>query len=119
MHSGLLIATAHGLDAQQRAQDTSHIMDRAELLRLNLHEAQRLKASGPRTDEFMRWRDGICETLSGMLGPDHLTSRQLRAAVGPLDAVEAEGLQIQGPEGMLARIDNAVPILQSLLGDDS
>ncbi len=93
-------------------------MHRAELLRLNLDEAQRLRASGPRTDDFMRWRDGICETLSGMLGPDHKISLQLRAAVGPIDAVEAEGLQIQGPNGMLARIDNAVPILRGLLGEE-
>jgi hypothetical protein len=93
-------------------------MDRAELLRLNLDEAQLLRASGPRTDDFMRWRDGICETLSGMLGPDHKISLQLRAAVGPIDAVEAEGLQIQGPNGMLARIDNALPILRSLLGEE-
>ena len=67
----------------------------------------------------MRWRDAICETLSGMLGPEHKLSRQLRKAVGPIDAVEAEGLQIHGPEGMLARIDDAVPILRGVLGEEA
>ena len=92
-------------------------MDRAELLRSNIEEAQRLRSSGPRTDDFMRWRDGICETLNGMLGSDHALSLRLREAVGPFDGVEAEGLQIHGPEGMLARINNAVPILRDVLGD--
>ncbi len=78
---------------------------------------KRLRATGPQTDEFIRWRDGAVETLTGMLGTDHHLAQQLRDAVGPFDDVESEGLQIQGPDGMLARLNNAESILRRVLGE--
>jgi len=92
-------------------------MDRAELLRHLLARARWLQATGPRTDEFLRWRDEACETMADLLGAEHELTTQLRASVGPFDAVEAEGLQIHGPDGMLARIEQATPILRRVLGE--
>ena len=92
-------------------------MDRAEIVRHHLDATRRLRASGPRTDEFIRWRDGAVETLAGMLGGDHQLTQELRTAVGPFDAVESDGLQIDGPEGMQARLTNAEPILRRVLGE--
>ena len=94
-------------------------MNRAEILRDSLQTAHWLRATGPQTDEFLRWRDAACETLREMLGLEHASTQALRAAVGPFDDVEAEGLQIHGPDGMLARMDNATPILRALLGEDA
>ncbi|HJN92367.1 MAG TPA: hypothetical protein QGF05_06540 [Dehalococcoidia bacterium] len=92
-------------------------MERADVVRHHLDTAKRLRASGPRTDEFVRWRDSAVETLSGMLGVDHRLTRQLRAAVGPFDNVESDGLQIGGPDGMQARLGEAEPILRQVLGE--
>jgi hypothetical protein len=92
-------------------------MERAEVVRHHLDAAKRLRASGPQTDEFIRWRDSAVETLTGMLGGDHQLTQQLRSAVGPFDDVESDGLQIHGPDGMQARLNTAEPILRRVLGE--
>lgn len=93
-------------------------MDRAELLRLSLARVTRLRAAGPPTDEFLRWRDGADELIADLVGAEHPTRQRFRQAAGPFSAREAEGLQVEGPDGMLARLERGARILQEILGED-
>ena len=92
-------------------------MDRLEILRNTVRDADYLRASGPATDAYLRWRDGADELLADLLGPDHRTRRAFHDAVAPNRALDAEGIQVEGAHGMLWRIDQGVAVLRTLLGE--
>lgn len=80
-----------------------------------LEHARRIRAVGPTTDEFMRWRDEIDELLAGALGEGHELLDRYRAAIGQPGHLDAEGLQIHGPYGMDPRLQRAEAVLRDLL----
>ena len=92
-------------------------MDRTALIRDCLQEAARLRATGPITDEYLRWRDGTDEILVDLLGPAHELRQAFRRAVGPFQPLDAEGLQIEGEHGMRLRLERGAQVLQRLLGE--
>ncbi len=83
-----------------------------------LNRARYIRAIGPMTDDFMRWRDETEELLIGLVGADHPAVARYREAVGAPQELDAEGLQIHGPFGMAPRIQRAEAILRGLLGSD-
>ena len=93
-------------------------MDRAALIRDSIQQIARLRADGPTTIDYLRWRDATAELLVDMLGPEHSGVRAFREAVGPGAPGEAEGLQIQGQHGMLPRLEQAETALRGLLGEE-
>jgi hypothetical protein len=92
-------------------------MDRAMVIRRQLEQAQRLHAAGPPTDEYLRWRDGADELLRDLVGADHPLRQAFRQAVAPVDALDCEGLQIEGEHGMAVRIDRGAEVLRHVLGE--
>ena len=94
----------------------SSAMDRADLLRHSLAQAQDLRATGPTTDAYLRWRDEADEILADLLGPEHAVRRDFRLAVGPFDPLDAEGLQISGPDGLRSRLQRGADVLRTVLG---
>jgi len=97
--------------------DTAIAMDRLEILRNTIRDADQLRATGPTTDSYLRWRDGVDELLADLLGPDHRTRRAFQDAVTPDRALDAEGIQIEGAHGMVVRIDQGVAVIRTLLGE--
>ncbi len=83
-----------------------------------LNRARYIRAIGPMTDDFMRWRDETEELLIGLVGEDHPALARYRDAIGAPEELDAEGLQIHGPFGMAPRIQRAEAILRGLLGSD-
>lgn len=83
-----------------------------------LERARYIRAIGPTTDDFMRWRDATEELLIGLVGEDHPALASYREAVGGPAELDAEGLQIHGPFGMTPRIQRAEAILREMLGSD-
>ncbi len=92
-------------------------MDSADYIRECLDQARRLWASGPTTDEYLRWRDQTDELLHDLLGTEHALSQQFRAAVGPFHPLDAEGLAIEGEHGMRVRIQRGRAVLHEILGE--
>ena len=82
-----------------------------------LERARYIRAIGPATDDFMRWRDEVDELLAGSLGDGHEALARYREAIGGPAALDAEGLQIHGPYGMAPRLLNAEAILRELAAD--
>ena len=94
-------------------------MDRASALRDAVDRSRYLRAVGPTTDEFMRWRDATDELLISLLGADHPTRQHFRDAVGPWETLDAEGLQIHGQHGMVPRIERGAELLRGLRGSEA
>ena len=89
-------------------------MTTAALIAEQLASARRIRADGPTTIDYLRWRDATDELLVDLLGASHTGVAAFRAAVGPTHAKDAEGLQIDGPHGMLARLDRGTAVLRRL-----
>ena len=81
-----------------------------------LARARYIRAIGPTTDDFMRWRDATEELLIGLIGTAHPSLAAYREAVGGPEELDAEGLQIHGPFGMAPRIERAEAVLRELAG---
>ena len=94
-------------------------MDRAAHIRDSMQQIARLRAGGPTTIDYLRWRDATDELLIDMLGPEHSAVRAFREAVGPAVRADAEGLQVQGQHGMLPHLERAEAALRRLLGEES
>lgn len=93
-------------------------MDNTEILHEQIARARRLRASGPTTIDYLRWRDDTNALLSSLMGPDAEMVTRFREALGPYDALDAEGIQIDGEHGMQVRIERAETLLRTLLGAD-
>jgi hypothetical protein len=89
--------------------------DSADLIRACLGRTLRLRATGPTTIDFLRWREEVDELLVDLLGPDHTLRLEFRTAVGPFDSLDAEGLQIEGEQGMRVRVQRGADVLQTIL----
>ena len=87
----------------------------AELIRGCLGSTRRLRATGPTTIDFLRWREEVDELLVDLLGADHTLRLAFRSAVGPFDSLDAEGLQIEGEHGMRVRVQRGADVLQTIL----
>ena len=79
-----------------------------------LERARYIRAIGPTTDDFMRWRDEVDELLADLIGEDHPAMSRFREAIGEAGRMDAEGLQIHGPYGMAPRLERAEAILGEL-----
>lgn len=93
-------------------------MDRTTAIRQSLARIQWLRATGPPTLEYLRWRDGAEEVLRDLLGAAHPLLQDFLAAVGEREAVDAEGLQVDGPHGMRPRLARAEAVLRQVLGEE-
>ncbi len=80
-----------------------------------LERSRYIRAIGPTTEDFMRWRDSTEELLADAVGEDHPVMTSYREAIGPREALDAEGLQIHGPFGMAPRLIAAEDVLRSLV----
>ena len=80
-----------------------------------LARARYIRAIGPTTEDFMRWRDVTEELLADAVGEDHPVMASYREAIGPRDALDADGLQIHGPFGMAPRLIAAEDVLRTLV----
>ncbi len=80
-----------------------------------LERSRYIRAIGPTTEDFMRWRDGAEELLLDAVGDDHPVMDSYRAAIGPRERLDAEGLQIHGQFGMAPRLIAAEEVLRSLV----
>ena len=89
-------------------------MDPNTLINELLDRSRYIRAIGPTTDDFMRWRDAAEELLTDLLDEDHPALAQYRAAIGPRERIDAEGLQIHGPFGMAPRLEAAEAVLSTL-----
>ena len=87
----------------------------AELIRDCLGRTRRLRATGPTTIDFLRWREEVDELLVDLLGSDHTLRLAFRSAAGPFDSLDAEGLQIEGEHGMQVRVQRGADVLQTIL----
>ena len=81
-----------------------------------LDRSRYIRAIGPTTEDFMRWRDSTEELLADAIGDDHPILAGYREAIGPREALDAEGLQIHGQFGMAPRLMAAEDVLRSLVG---
>lgn len=90
-------------------------MDANSLINDLLERSRYIRAIGPTTDDFMRWRDAADELLSDLLDDDHPVVAQYREAIGPRERNDSEGLQIHGPFGMAPRLEAAEAVLRSLI----
>lgn len=93
-------------------------MDRRDVIRTQIDEAARLRAAGPPTDAYLRWRDRCAELLRDLVGPAHPLHAAFEAAVGPIDPLDSEGMQIEGAHGMAVRIEDGAAVLRRLLRED-
>jgi hypothetical protein len=91
--------------------------DAADLIRACIGQARRLRATGPTTIDYLRWREQAEELLTDLLGAEHTLRLQFHSAVGPFDPLDAEGLQIEGEHGMRVRIQRGTGVLQAILGE--
>lgn len=80
-----------------------------------LERSRYIRAIGPTTEDFMRWRDSTEELLADAVGEDHPVMASYREAIGPREALDAEGLQIHGPFGMAPRLLAAEDVLRTLV----
>ena len=80
-----------------------------------LKRSRYIRAIGPTTEDFMRWRDSTEELLADAVGEDHPVMTSYREAIGPRESLDAEGLQIHGPFGMAPRLIAAEDVLRSLV----
>ena len=80
-----------------------------------LARSRYIRAVGPTTEDFMRWRDSTEELLAEAVGEDHPVLSEYREAIGPREALDAEGLQIHGQFGMAPRLIAAEDVLRSLV----
>lgn len=80
-----------------------------------LERSRYIRSIGPTTEDFMRWRDSTEELLADAVGEDHPVMASYREAIGPREALDAEGLQIHGPFGMAPRLIAAEDVLRSLV----
>ena len=80
-----------------------------------LERSRYIRAIGPTTEDFMRWRDATDELLVDAVGEDHPALEQYREAIGARERLDAEGLQIHGPYGMAPRLLAAEDVLRSLV----
>ena len=80
-----------------------------------LERARYIRAIGPTTEDFMRWRDETDELLSDVVGDDHPLLSSYRDAIGRRQSLDAEGLQIHGPFGMAPRLIAAEAVLKTLI----
>ena len=92
-------------------------MDSTEILREQIALARRLRATGPTTIDYLRWRDDTDELLRTLMGADADLVARFRKALGPYDALDAEGIQIDGEHGMRVRIERGEALLGTLLGE--
>lgn len=80
-----------------------------------LDRAQYIRAIGPTTEDFMRWRDATEELLVDLVGDEHPTMASFRDAIGPRERLDSEGLQIHGQFGMAPRLQAAERVLRELV----
>ncbi len=80
-----------------------------------LERARYIRAIGPTTEDFMRWRDAAEELLADAVGDSHPVMASYREAIGPRETLDAEGLQIHGPFGMAPRLIAAEDVLRRLV----
>ena len=80
-----------------------------------LERARYIRAIGPTTDDFMRWRDEVDELLADLIGEEHPAMKRYREAIGATGQMDAEGLQIHGPYGMAPRLERAEAVLRELI----
>ncbi len=80
-----------------------------------LARSRYIRAIGPTTEDFMRWRDETEELLADAVGGDHPVLSSYREAIGPRESLDAEGLQIHGPYGMAPRLLAAEDVLRTLV----
>lgn len=90
-------------------------MNLNEQIEALLERSRYIRAIGPTTEDFMRWRDSTEELLADAVGDDHPVMADYRAAIGPRESLDAEGLQIHGPYGMAPRLIAAEDILRTLV----
>ena len=91
-------------------------MDAQTVIVAAVERARYIRAIGPTTFDFMRWRDEVDELLLDLIGPDHPALSAYRDAIGPAESADADGLQIEGPYGMGPRLEAAERVLQGLSG---
>ena len=80
-----------------------------------LERSRYIRAVGPTTEDFMRWRDSTEELLVDAVGQDHPVIESYREAIGSRERLDAEGLQIHGPYGMAPRLIAAEDVLRTLV----
>ena len=80
-----------------------------------LERSRYIRAIGPTTEDFMRWRDATDELLADAVGEDHPIIASYREAIGLREPLDAEGLQIHGPYGMAPRLIAAEGVLRALV----
>ncbi|MDE2966395.1 MAG: hypothetical protein OXS30_02750 [Chloroflexota bacterium] len=80
-----------------------------------LERSRYIRAIGPTTEDFMRWRDSTEELLADAVGDDHPVMASYHEAIGPRESLDAEGLQIHGPYGMAPRLSAAEDVLRGLV----
>lgn len=90
-------------------------MDMNDQIDQVLARARYIRAIGPTTEDFMRWRDSTEEFLAEAVGESHPTLVSFREAIGPRESLDAEGLQIHGQFGMAPRLLAAEDVLRSLI----
>ena len=90
-------------------------MNLNEQIEVLLERSRYIRAVGPTTEDFMRWRDSTEELLADAVGEEHPVMSSYREAIGPRESLDAEGLQIHGPYGMAPRLIAAEDILRTLV----
>ncbi len=80
-----------------------------------LERSRYIRAVGPTTEDFMRWRDAAEELLTDVVGEVHPAMSNFHAAIGPRERLDAEGLQIHGQYGMSPRLIAAEDVLRGLV----
>ena len=90
-------------------------MDLNQQIEQLLERSRYIRAIGPTTDDFMRWRDAAEELLTDAVGDDHPVMASYRDAIGPRERPDAEGLQIHGQFGMAPRLIAAEDVLRGLV----
>ena len=76
---------------------------------------QRLRATGPLSPSYTWWVDQTRYTLQQLFGEGSWQVRRFQEAVGQRGTDDTAGLPLWGQWGMLARLDRAEGVLQSIL----
>ena len=91
-------------------------MDLNQQIEQLLERSRYIRAIGPTTDDFMRWRDAAEELLSPTPSERIIRSwPAIEDAIGPRERPDAEGLQIHGQFGMAPRLIAAEDVLRGLV----
>lgn len=90
-------------------------MNLNEQIEALLERSRYIRAIGPTTEDFMRWRDSTEELLADAVGQEHPVMASYLEAIGPRESLDAEGLQIHGPYGMAPRLLAAEDVLRTLV----